>query len=264
MEISDFKILEPKAQTWIDTIANVRIHGATHEKPIKLFELEKVKLKPLPINRYNVSVTNMVRVNKCFRVTLDTNRYSVPYEYAGQLVQLARWPKQIRIYHDNQLIAQHVRSFDRRRDFENPDHVVELLKQKRKARKNHQLQRFLMLSAVSESYYGKLQERRFNVGHHVEKILALSEIYGQDKTARALKDSYDMEAISCEYIANLLEQREKRLPEPGALHLTRREDLLELELPMAQMDQYESIEQSSQCTNNQRLQCNEQNNNEKE
>jgi hypothetical protein len=38
---------------------------------------------------------------------------------------------------------------------------------------------------------------------------------------------------------NLLEQRQRFLPEPGALHLTRQSDLLELELPSPDLSIYE-------------------------
>jgi hypothetical protein len=66
--------------------------------------------------------------------------------------------------------------------------------------------------------------------------VALSEIYGQEKVARALEDAF---AFSCEYIANLLESRACPLPEPGALHLTRRQDLLEIEVPEPTLSLYE-------------------------
>jgi hypothetical protein len=83
-----------------------------------------------------------------------------------------------------------------------------------------------------------LAERRLNVTHHVRKIVALSEIYGVEAAARAIDDALEFEAFSCEYIANLLEQRRRVLPEPGALHVTRRQDLLELELPEPDMTVY--------------------------
>ena len=79
---------------------------------------------------------------------------------------------------------------------------------------------------------------RLNVTHHVRKIVALSEIYGIEPAARAIDDALEFEAFSCEYIANLLEQRRRVLPEPGALHVTRRQDLLELELPEPDMSVY--------------------------
>jgi hypothetical protein len=56
--------------------------------------------------------------------------------------------------------------------------------------------------------------------------------------ARALADAAEFHAYSCEYVANLLEQRARRLPEAGALHLTRRQDLLDLDLPQADMTPY--------------------------
>jgi len=63
----------------------------------------------------------------------------------------------------------------------------------------------------------------------LDEIVALAEIYGAEQTRRALEDALEFQAFSCEYVANLLEQRQRLLPEPGALHLTRRQDLLDLE-----------------------------------
>jgi hypothetical protein len=37
-----------------------------------------------------------------------------------------------------------------------------------------------------------------------------------------------------------LESRQRLLPEPGALHLTRRQDLLDLEMPEPDLSAYES------------------------
>ena len=101
------------------------------------------------------------------------------------------------------------------------------------------MQRFLALSTNAERYYQQLELRRLNARHHVHKIVALSEIYGTEPTARALDDALAFEAFSCEYVANLLESRARALPEPGALHLTRRADLLELELEEPDLELYD-------------------------
>ena len=55
---------------------------------------------------------------------------------------------------------------------------------------------------------------------------------------RALEDATVYHAFSCHYIANILEQRQRPLVEPGALHLTRQSDLLELELPEPDLSLY--------------------------
>ena len=85
----------------------------------------------------------------------------------------------------------------------------------------------------------QLKERRLNPRQHVAKIMALSEVYTPDKVARAIEDSFEFQAFSSDYIANILEQRERFSPQAGPLHLTRRQDLLELELTQPDLSVYE-------------------------
>ena len=239
LEIPDFAALEPAARHWLDTVANVRIHGETREKPIVLFEKERACLNRLALKRYDVATVCPVRATNQFRVTVDTNRYSVPAEYASRALIAKTSPEWICIYHDNRLIARHVRCYDRHRDIEDPDHPKQLLLWRNKAREQRIVMRFLSLSPRASDYYRKLEQRRMNPYHHVQKIVALSEIHGAEAVARALEDAFVFEAFSCEYIANLLEQRSRRLVQPGALHLTRRQDLLELEVESADLSLYQ-------------------------
>ena len=115
-----------------------------------------------------------------------------------------------------------------------------MLQQRRQAREQRLLMNFLKLSPKAEEYYRQLAERRMNPRHHIRQIVALSEIYGRDKLARAIEDAFLCQAFGCHYIANILEQRERILPaEPGALHLTRRQDLLDLDMPEPDLSIYE-------------------------
>lgn len=240
LDLSTFAPINPAAVTWLNTVANVRIHGETHRRPVDVFQAEeKPALKPLPPMPYDVGIIRPGRSTNRFRVPFDSNRYSVPAEYASQSLILKAYPDQLCIYHQDNLIALHPRSYGHHLDFENPDHAKPLLEQRVRARKPILLKRFLLLTPKAEEYYQHLQQRRLNVDHHIQKIVALCEIYGQDRVARALEDAFVFQAYSCEYIANILEQRERRLPEPGALHLTRRQDLLELDMPKPDLSIYD-------------------------
>jgi len=237
-DISDFKIVNPAAIHWMDTIANVRIHRETGRKPEEMFGEERGSLIPLAAFPYDVATISQVRACKQFRITLDANRYSVPAEYAGQRMTLKTYPERLCIYYAEKLIALHARSYDRRQDIENPDHPKELIAQRKKARDQKIFLRFLMLSPRAQDYYRQLEQRRINTGHHIIKIVALSEIYGVDPVARAIEDAFTLQAFSCEYIANILEQRARIQNEPGALILTRRQDLLDMEIEQPDMDVY--------------------------
>ncbi len=239
LEISDFKVLAPAVRQWLDEVANVRIHGETRKRPIEMFETEKDRLQAMAPTPYDIATVHTLRASNRFRVTFETNRYSVPAEYASQRLTLKAYPDRVCLYAAEQLIARHPRSYDRHGDFEDPDHPKALLAERRNARAQRALQRFLTLTPRAQAYYAELELRRFNAIRHVQKIVALSELYGTEATARALEDAIEFAAYSSDYIANLLESRAKTKPEPSPLHLTRNADLLELDLPEPDLDYYD-------------------------
>jgi len=57
----------------------------------------------------------------------------------------------------------------------------------------------------------------------------------------AIEDAFSFSAFSCEYIANLLEQRSRKVKEPGALHLTRSSDLLDLTIAHPDLSIYNKV-----------------------
>ena len=242
LEVSSLDALNAAARQWLEQVAQARVHGETHEKPQDIFALEKSKLRPLTVLPYDLaSVTTVLASRRC-RVTLDTNRYSVPPRYANTHLILKAYPDRLCLYHQDQLIAEHPRSYGRHQDFEKPEHVQELLSQRRQARAQQLLTRFLALAPCAADYHRSLEEKRHNARHHLQKIVALSEIYGPDKVRRALEDAWAYQAFSCEHIANLLEQQAHPPVQPGALHLTRQQDLLDLDLPAPDLSLYETEE----------------------
>jgi transposase len=239
LEVPGLTAVNAAARQWMDEVANVRIHGETHRKPTDLFALERPHLRPLALVPYDCAVIRPAAANGCCRVVLDTNHYTVPPLYASQKLSLKIYPDQLLVYYREKLIATHPRSYDRRQDIQNPDHLHQLLTQRQKARHQTLLLAFLHLGPPAEPYARKLQEKRLNAPHHIQKIVALSEIYGADKVTLALQDALTFEAYGCEYIANILEQRERIPRTPSALHLTHRQDLLDLDLPPADLTPYE-------------------------
>lgn len=244
LDLPPFSALNPAAKQWLDTVANVRIHGETRQPPVELWRKEKPYLGPLPSHPFDIATVSQVRASKQFRITVETHRYSVPAQFAGQLLTLKTYPDRLCLYQGEHLIARHRRSYERHGDFEDPDHPKPLLEQRKKARDHKLFMRFLTLSPQAETYYLKLQERHFNAPHHVRKIVALSDIYGQEPVARALSDALHYEAFASDYIANLLEQRAHFTPEASALHLTRREDLLDIRLQAPDLSIYQDAPDS--------------------
>ncbi len=247
LELTQFNALNPAVKSWMDTIANVRNHGETRKKPADCLAEDLAVMHPVNPNIYDIARIESVRSTKLFRVSLDSNRYSVPAEYASQPLTLKIYPQRLCIYHQEKLIARHVRSFDRHQDIEDPDHPKALLKQRRRSEEQKLFQRFIALSPKAGDYYQQMEHKRLNARIHVRKIVGLSEIYGADAVARAMEDAFVYEAFSSEYISNLLEQQKNTLPEAGALHLTRSEDLLDITLEKADLNLYQPDEIKGTC-----------------
>jgi transposase len=239
LDLSDFSAMNPTAQLWLDTIANVRIHGETRQRPADLFEQEKAHMLPLNPASYDTGRICTARVSKQFRIPFDANHYSVPIQYVGVIATVKAYSDRICIYYENQLIARHVRCYDRHQDREDPEHPKVLVTQRKNATEQRLLLRFLGLTPKAADYHVGLESRRLNWRSHVAKINALAEIYGDQATARAIEDALTFGAFSCEYITNLLEARSRALPEASPLHLTRRQDLLEFDLAKPDLSLYE-------------------------
>jgi len=99
----------PKANAdlrhWLDTVANLRIHG-THRQPVhQRFELEKPSLGPLPAGDYDTSIKVFRKVYKDCLLSYGTNRYLLPHQSVGKRILLKIKNGIIRFYDDDQLLA---------------------------------------------------------------------------------------------------------------------------------------------------------------
>lgn len=120
-----WEVLNEWLLTWCVTVADQRIHGTTHEKPIERFVSENLTAATRPAYRYE-----QVRVRKvpadCL-VSIAAARYSVPVKYVGQTVTVHEGACEYQIFHDSQLIARHQKSA-RHSVVMDPDHYRGLIR----------------------------------------------------------------------------------------------------------------------------------------
>ena len=98
-------------KNWLLETAGNRIHGSTHEKPLTLFETEKLFLKPLPDNPPELAVWEKVKVHGNCHVQLLKCFYSASYQLIKQLLWLRATETTVRIFKGHELIAVHPRLF---------------------------------------------------------------------------------------------------------------------------------------------------------
>lgn len=96
----------------------------------ELLEQERPYLYELPKQRFDAYKGASTFADKHLIVRYDTNRYSVPTEYAYQSCQIRAFVDKIEIYHKHELIASHQRSYEKDQFILEPMHYIKLLRTK--------------------------------------------------------------------------------------------------------------------------------------
>ena len=96
------------------------------------FLAEKPLLLPLAEMAFPDEERLEVHVGKTPYVRFDGNDYSVPHRHVQSTLVLLASPSSVRIIAGSEVVATHVRSWDRDKQLEDPTHVWELAEAKKK------------------------------------------------------------------------------------------------------------------------------------
>src|SRR5215203_1732226 len=91
---------------WLDTVANVRLHGTTQRIVSEAFAAEKPDLQPLPATPFDALLKLERRVSHDGLVSIGGNYYSVP-DRTRRIVEVHQLPDIIRILDGGRLVATH-------------------------------------------------------------------------------------------------------------------------------------------------------------
>jgi transposase len=93
---------------WLTQIADGRVHGTTHERPIERFAREASILAQAAKQPSFLQAMRRERVvAEDWLVSIDANRYSVPWRLIGKTVEVMRAGDRWHILHRGELVAEH-------------------------------------------------------------------------------------------------------------------------------------------------------------
>jgi transposase len=109
-EFVDGLVANQHLKVWITDVAGTRVHGTTHQAPLKLFdEYERAALLPLPAEPFTLCEVKPVKVHPDCHVTVAGSFYSVPYRHIGQTLEAYLSERVVELYQGTTLVATHVR-----------------------------------------------------------------------------------------------------------------------------------------------------------
>lgn len=99
--------LNRQLQDWLDTVANIRVHGTTGRVVAEAFAQERGALLALPALPFRSCLKLERRITRDGMVSVDGNLYSVPNGTARRGVEVQVLAREIRILEAGRLIAAH-------------------------------------------------------------------------------------------------------------------------------------------------------------
>jgi transposase len=191
---------------------NQRIHRSTDRPPADL--LREEKLKALPQIPYRPHRILLAQISKTSFVELDTNRYSVPSNYATTTAEILAYADHLEIVVRGKHIAHHPRSFDRKQKIENPQHRPSLLNRTPQF-KMQRIYQLLTAMHPQVSHFLKQAEAEgqdpYQTGYELFKILLTTS---KTTFLAAVQEANQMKIHKTRYVQSLLGSDASRPPHP--------------------------------------------------
>jgi transposase len=232
LRFEDYRALAP---TWRDQVANVRLHQTTRERPIDRFAKERTLLRPLPAIPFDTDEVVPAVVSPFARIAFDGNRYSAPPQFVRRPITIRANREELRLLYEGQVVAQHVRGYERGQLFVLPEHRLAALTLRQRPRQQALTQEFDAWGPEAREFHLRLNSRPVKTGIHVRRLLNLAQIYGRTEVLAAISRALELATCDAACVENLLlaERRRRQLPTPTLPTPKRRELIDDIELDPA-------------------------------
>jgi hypothetical protein len=223
------------APAWRDRVANVRLHDSSRERPIDRFERERPLLRPLPAIPFDTDEVVPAVVNPHARVAFDGNRYSAPPRFVRKPLTIRANRDELRLLHEGQVVAQHVRSYERGGLLVLPEHRLAALTLRQRPHQQALEQEFDAWGPEAREFHLKLNSRPVKTSVHLRRLLKLAQLYGRTEVLAAINRALALATYDAAAVENLLlaERRSRQLPTPTLPTPKRRELIDDIELEPA-------------------------------
>ena len=198
--------LRAQASTWLDRVANERIHGTTRKRPSDLLLLEQPRLRALPARPFDTDIVLPLIVSKEARVRFDTNTYSVPPESVGKTVHLRADDHTVRVLLDGAVIAHHARCWDRRHHVEDPTHTQRLIERRKGARAPTRRDRLYAICPSARLYLQEIARRKIQLDSEYDKLFRLVDLFGETEVADAIDKAVAQRTFGARFVRALCDQ----------------------------------------------------------
>lgn len=221
-EWADLDDLNRQARTWCHEVAAARKCPGDDTLTVgEALDEERPKLLELPDDTYPCHDRVEVKVGKQPYVRFDRNDYSVPHDRVRRVLTVLATPEVVRVVDGDEVVAEHIRSFDKRGQIEKPAHVEALRQAKRNGREQRGMDRLHHAVPASAELLEGAARRGHNLGSAVAGLLRLLDRWGAEAVQAAVVEAIAADALHVAAVRQVLERhhQEAGTPPPIAVQL---------------------------------------------
>lgn len=189
-EFKSLDDLNNQASTWCDTYAIDRPCPEDRDKTVRMvFQEEQPRLIALPDNPYHCDEIEEVRVPKTPYVRFDLNDYSVPPDQIKKILTVNATLHTVTILDGADVVAIHLRSFDKGAQLESQMHFDKLSEHKKKARLHRGQNRLTHAIDCASEFLNQAAERGYPLSSTTSQLIGLLDDYGAAMLSEAMQDA---------------------------------------------------------------------------
>lgn len=249
---TDLADLNAQADIWVSGQADDRLCPQDRALTVRqAFAQEQPRLLALPANPFCVQERLEVTVGKTPYVRFDLNDYSVPHTHVRKTLTVLADATQLRVVDALQVLASHVRCYDKGQQIEIGSHIKDLVERKAQAHAQRGMGRLSQGVPASVELLNQAAARGENLGSITSALLRLVDRYGATEVQMAVLTALARQVPHPNAVRLALEtQREARHAlAPVAVQLSEKARLRDTVIhaqPLASYDQLSSTEPGDQ------------------
>jgi len=243
----DLADLNAQADTWCQGIAaDRRCPGDPNKTVREAFAEEAPRLLALPDNPYSVFERKGVYTHKTPYIRFDLNDYSIPHTHVRRILTLVADLKEVRILDGHNILARHVRSYDKGAQIEDPAHIEALVAEKHAARRHRATDLLVLAAPASETLLVRAAERGDNLGSITATLMQLLARYGAAELNAAIAEALGRDVPHPNAVRLILERRREERHLPPHIAVTLPEHVRTKDRPVTShpLDTYDQLKET--------------------